>query len=307
MVETSPEERLKSLKKERSFIPLFPVYIKHDILESMLPYSNWIGFNYFELRRRKFYDDVKRRGIRKTFNIDDKKKIFLTSTNNDKAIEKFYDHEGIVTFKSDVKAFDATMVMGPDWYIYEDMNPSQRNESIEKAIRLNQECIDLGNIVPNIHGTNPQEIGRFVEPFKAQGINAFVMPGREYLINRYYRKRDQAKFSALTSTISRLEKIDLIVTGCSSPKLMFDLPDVSSFVSLGWLVQARCRRLIMGKTYMRILDPRFHCEDSRCCATFTKEELVKQENESFRAIHNLNKINSQVNERSKIIQNSLVS
>jgi hypothetical protein len=295
-------------KENRYFIPIVPVHIKPEVLKNIMPYTNWIGFNLFDLRGSKFYDAVKRKGIRDTFEIDDGKRIFLASTGKDEKLVPFYDNQdGIEQFRADVKDFDADMVMGPDWFVYEDQLPEDRRKNIAKAIELNKECIDLENVVPNIHGTNFQEIRSFIESFKEHGKRLFVMAGRGRLINLGNRKKSQNRFSSLTSTIVTYEKIRLIVTGCNSPKLQENLPAVSAFAGLGWLIQARNRRLIMGKTYRRIFDPGFFCDDFSCCASLSKEELARKEKESARAIHNLKRIVQSLTARPAFWQYSLVS
>lgn len=295
-------------KKDRYFIPLVPPYVNPSVLKGVMPYTTWIGLNLFDMRDSKFYAAAKRNGIKAAFGIDEDKRIFLTSTGRDENLIPFYDEQnGIDQFISDVTDFDVDIAMGPDWFVYEDQPSNERRKNIAKAIELNEKCIDLENFVPNIHGTTFQEIETFIKPFKQQGKTLFVMAGRGRLINLGNRKRSQKSFSFLTSTIIRCEDIRLIVTGCSSPKLQEDMPGVSGFVGLGWLIQARNRRLIMGKTFTRISDPRFFCHDSSCCASISKEELAKPERESNRAIHNLKRIIDSLMTPPEFCQYSLVN
>jgi hypothetical protein len=294
--------------KDRFFIPLIPAHIRPGVLKGIMPHTNWIGLNLFDLRRSRFYAAAKKKGIRPAFGIDEDKRIFLTSTGKDEELIPFYDeHNGIDQFRSDVIDFDIDAAMGPDWFVYEDQPPNERRKSIEKAIEFNERCIDLENVIPNIHGTTFQEIETFVKPFKEQGKTLFVMAGRGRLINLGNRKESQRSFSSLTSTITRCENIRLIITGCSSPKLQEGMPDVSGFVGLGWLIQARNRRLILDKTYTRLSDPLFFCRDSNCCASLSKEELAKPDHEPKRAIHNLRRIVNSLTTRPKFCQESLVN
>jgi hypothetical protein len=294
--------------KDRYFIPLVPSYVRPNVLKSVMPFTEWIGFNLFELRSSKFYPIAKKKGIRDTFEIDDQKRIFVTSTGKDERLIPFYnEHDGISQFRSDITDFDVDMAMGPDWFVYEDSPPYERNKNIARAMELNESCIDLENVIPNVHGTNLQEVKCFIEPFKQRGKRLFIMAGRGRLINFGNRKKSQRNFSSLTSTVVECEKIQLIVTGCNSPKQQENLPHVSGFAGLGWLIQARNRRLIMGKTYRRISDEDFFCNDSDCCSSLSKEELAKTEHEPQRAIHNLKRINNSLGVRCGYCQCSLVS
>lgn len=294
-------------ERNRYFIALVPVHTSQNILEKILLHIKWIGFNIFDLRGSKFYSVAKERGIRDAFNIGDDKKIFLTSTQKDEQLERFYEgSNGIAVFKSDVVDFDVDMAMGPDWYVYCDQPPDERRKHLKKALDLNEKCVELENVAPNVHGTNFREMTEFIELFKAQGKSIFVIPGREYLINLDDRKKSQREFSSLTSTIAREERIKIIITGCSSPKLQENLPDVSGFAGLGWLIQARCRRLVFGKTYRSLFDPAFSCNDPNCCGSFDRYELARPERDATRAIHNLRKIQSQLVERPKFSQSCLV-
>jgi hypothetical protein len=290
------------LENDRFFIPMVPPYINPKILKDVQQYTDWIGFNLFELRHSKFYNSAKKKSIRDTFEIDDKKKIFLTSITKDKELKRFYDkHNWIEEFKSDVRDFDVNMAMGPDWFSYK----GGPKDNIQKAIELNMNFLDLEIIVPTIRGTNFQEVKSFIEPFKALGRTLFVFTGREYLVNLADRKRAQFEFFSLTSKMTRIEKIKLIVTGCNSPKLQESLPAVLGFAGLGWLIQSRQRRLIMGKIYKSIFDPKFSCVDPSCCASIDKKALAKPENDSVRATHNLRKINANLKERSTFSQTYL--
>jgi hypothetical protein len=295
-------------EEKRYFIPLISVYTRGILLRDILPHVDWIGFNYFELKRSKYFRMAKEKGIRDTFGIDDEKKIFLASTAKDEELEQFYfGLNGIDVFKSDVTDFNVDRAMDPDWFIYCDQPRSEREKNSNIALQLNEQCISLENVVPNIHGTDFQEIRNFVEHFKKQGKLEFVIPGREYLINLDDRRRSQREFSFLTSTIAKEERISIITTGCSSPKLQESLPAVSGFVGLGWLIQARCRRLIFGKTFRNLFDPTFFCHDLDCCGSLDKLELAKPEHDSNRAIHNLRKIQSLMVKRPKYPQCCLVA
>lgn len=286
------ETCIKSLSMAgRFFIPIVPVHINPNVLVSIMQHTKWLGFNLFDLRESKYYESAEREGIKNTFNIDGRKKIFLTSTKADEKLAVFYNNQnGIEKFKSDVTNFNVDIAMGPDWYAYDDDPSHMREASIKKAFELNEKCIDMENVLPDIHGTNFQEAIKFIKPFKEQGKELFVIAGRGRLINLGRRGNSQINFAGLTSAITKYEGIKLIVTGCSSPKLQYMMPDVLGFAGLGWLIQARNRRLIMGNTYRRISDSKFSCSDKNCCALFTKEELFKPENESIRAIHNLKRI-----------------
>jgi hypothetical protein len=293
-------------QRNRFFIPMVPPYVSQELLKEMLQHTNWIGFNRFEVRHSKFYDEAKKRGLRDTFKIDDGTSIFLTSTAKDEELIRFYGQNSCFEeLKSDIINFDVNMAMGPHWFVYKKDPPERRKKDIKKAFELNMSFSDLENVLPTIHGTKFQEIRRFVEPFKAQGKKLFVLPGREYLINLEDREKAQREFSFLTSTTARAEKIDLIVTGCNSPKLQESLPAVLGFAGLGWLIQSKQRRLIMGKKYVSIFDPRFFCNDSDCCALIHKKDLTKPENDSVRAIHNLRQINACLEERPKFSQTYL--
>jgi hypothetical protein len=309
MCENNPNKQSNSLDvKDRYFIPLVPPHIRPNVLKSIMPHTDWIGFNLFDLRGSKFYAIAQKRGIKTAFGIGEDKKIFLTSTGKDEKLIPFYNRQnGIDQFRSDVINFDVDMAMGPDWFVYEDQPPNERKKNIRRSIELNEKCVDLENVIPNIHGTTFQETKAFIKTFKGQGKTLFVMAGRGRLINLGNRKRSQRSFSSLTSTIVRCEEIRLIITGCSSPKLHNDMPDVSGFVGLGWLIQARNRRLIMDRTYRRIFDPHFFCHDSSCCASLSKEELAKPDHEPNRAIHNLRRIIHSLTTRPKFWQCNLVN
>jgi hypothetical protein len=298
---------INKFSKDRFFIALLPVNVEQNLFDSIIPHTDWVGFNLFDLRRSKLYPALKKRGLKDTFHINDDKKTFLTSTDKDENLIKFFARDCIKSFKSDILDFNPDMAMGPDWFVYEDMTPEKRKENIEKALKLNQECINLENIIPNVHGTTVQEMKDFIEPFKVQGKENFVIPGREYNYNLGDRKKSQQRFSALTSIIARFEKIKIITTGISSPKLQQNLPEISGFVSLGWLIQACYRRLIFNKTYRSIFNPEFFCDDYSCCAPFSKEELASPENNHIRAIHNLKKIKFGLKERAKFLQAYLVN
>jgi hypothetical protein len=303
------ETGIKSISiSDRYFIPLLPANTKPSIISAILPHTDWVGLNIFDLQRSKVYAEAKRIGsIKDALGLPVGKKVFLTSTERDENLEKFYEKGGIEKLKSDISDLSPDMVMGPDWYVYDDMPEFERTKNIMKAIDLNQKLIDFDVMAPNIHGTNPTEIRRFIEPFKAQGKRNFIMPGREYLINRGDRKRCQELFSALTSITARTENVDLIVTGCGSPKLQQSLPDVKGFVGIGWMVQAGYRRLIFNGTYHSIFDKEFHCDDPDCCASAIPEELAKPEKNLVRYVHNLKKIKSDIAWKPKYRQVYLVN
>jgi len=305
MIDAYLEDMHWKQSKDRRFIPLFSVYDR-QALKTVMRYCNEVSFNYFQLRSSKYYKDAKSRGIRDAFNINDDIRIFLTSTAKDEQLTRFYDSGGAEEYRSDVQTLGVDLAMGPDWFTYEDQSLETRERCLQKSIDLNQKCIDIETVLPNIHGTNFQEMQRFIETFKEQGKLEFVMPGREYLINRGHRTRDQKKLAALTSSITRLEEVKLIVTGCSSPKLMFEMPDVAAFCGFGWVIQSRYRRLIYNKTYLHILNPLFECKDNRCCGTYDKEELVQPTTSSIRALHNFLQIDSQINEVSTDYQGCLM-
>ncbi len=307
MAEKYPNEGNSGFDGDRFFVPLVPPYVKPQVLQDIMPFTKWIGFNYIEVIGSRSYPAAQKRGVRDAFGISEEKKIFMTTTGHDEKLERFYsDPSGIEQFRSDIQDFNVDMVMGPDFYAYEDQTPNERKKSIAKALELNERCIDLENVVPNIHGTNFQEIRKFIEPFKMRGRTVFIMPGREYLINLTDRKRSQREFSSLTSTITRSEKIKMIVTGCSSPMLQSNLPDVSGFVGMGWWIQAKYRRLILGNTFTSIFDPRFHCNDFSCCASLDSKQLRRPEKDSIRAVHNLKQIQARLKERPQFSQHSLM-
>jgi hypothetical protein len=296
-------------RKERYFIPLVTPYINPDVLKEILPHTNWIGFNLFEMQGcRKFYLTAKNKGIREVFGIDDSKKIFLSSTAEDEKLISFYDKkDGIQQFREDVIDFDVDMAMGPDYFAYEDKPLSERKACIEKAIDLNMKIVDLENVVPTIQGTNLKEIRTFVEPFKRIGKTQFIIPGRGRLINLGNKKKSQRDFYSLISAVVETERIELIVTGCNSPKQIENMPAVLAFAGKGWLIDARRRLLICDdKTYRYISDPRFLCKDSACCNSLSKDELSKTENESIRAKHNLRRISRSLTVRPRLRQYTLV-
>jgi hypothetical protein len=270
---------------------MVPANIKPDVLNSLVPFTDWIGFNLFDIRKSKMYATIQGKGIRSTYNINDKTRIFISSTAEDEQLVKYYNQpNAIERLKKDIVNFGVDLVMGPDWFVYEDQPLSVRRKNLAKAISLNQQCVDVENIAPNIHGTNLAEATSFIEPFKKQGKQLYVMAGRGRLINFGERKKSQRNFAFLTSAINSNEKVKLIVTGCSSPKLQEMLTAVTGFASLGWLIQSRLRRLIMHKTYRSIFDRMFVCKDYDCCAMVPKKELAQSIHDKRRAIHNLKKI-----------------
>ena len=299
----SSNQKYEMGQEDRFFIPMIPPYIESKVLLNVLQNSKWIGFNLFELRHSRFYRDIKNKGLKDTFGIDDDTKIFLASIAKDEQLKDFFGHlNWLEEFRSDIIDFDVDIVMGPDWFSYKEDSLAQRRANIERATSLNMGLLDLENVVPTIRGTSVQEFRAFIEPFKAQGKTLFVLTGREYLINLGDRKKAQLEFSSSTSVIVQSEKIRLLVTGCNSPKLMEMLPTVSAFSGLGWLIQSRQRRLIMGKTYLSIFNPKFFCHDSNCCAAMSKKELKNPENDSVRAIHNLRRINANLGMKSNFSQ-----
>jgi hypothetical protein len=282
--------------KNRFFIPMVPPYIKQELLKAVLLHTSWIGFNYLEIRNSRLYPLFKARGIRDTLGIDDKTKIFLSSTAKDKQLIRFYDKSnGIEKFKSDTRSFGIDLLMGPDWFSYKNDPLAVRKEVIRKSVALTLGCLELENLVPTIRGTNFQEMASFVDYFKAQGKNLFVFTGREFLINLADRKRAQQEVFLLTATLARSEGIKLILTGCSSPRLQERLFAVWGFAGQGWLIQSMQRRLIKGKTYLNIFDPKFSCDDPSCCGLITINDLKNAEYDSVRAIHNLRRITASLN------------
>lgn len=283
--------------EKRIFIPMVSVYTNRELMKAILPHTSWIGFNYFELVNSKYYKLAQAKGVSETFGIDDKTKIFLTSTAKDEQLIHFYEElNGLEKFKSDIRSFDVNLAMGPDWFSYKDDPPEVRKETIAKAIELTTGCLEIENIVPAIRGTNFEEMTSFIEHFKAQGKNLFVFTGREYLINLYDRKKAQQEAFFLTASLVRALGIKLILTGCSSPKLQEKLFAVWGFVGQGWFIQAMQRRLIKGKTFMSIFDPRFSCNDARCCGFVDINDLKNGKYDSARAVHNLRRINDSLRE-----------
>jgi hypothetical protein len=278
---------------ERFFIPMVSVYTKPIFFKAILPFTHWIGFNYFELLHSSRYLLAKTMGLRKAFRIDDKTNIFLSTAAKDKLIVKFYDKEnGLETFKSDVKKLKANLVMGPDWFSYKEDPLSTRKEVIRKSIELNSACLGIDNLVPTIRGTNFSEMSDFVKYFKDRGVRIFVFAGREYLINIGDRKRTQQEAFLLTQSLVKSLGIRLLFTGCSSPRLYRKLQSVSGFASQGWLIQAKQRRLLNGNAYVHISNRAFSCYDADCCRFFRREDLKSERCDFYRAIHNLKRINN---------------
>ena len=283
----------RKFENERFFIPMVSVYSRPTLLKAILPFTHWIGFNYFELIQSKFYPLAKNIGLKKTFQIDDETNIFLSTAAKDNKLIKFYDvKNGIETFKSDVTKLGVNLVMGPDWFSYKEDSLSVRKEVIRKAIELNTACLGIDNLVPTIRGTNFSEMAEFIKYFKAKGVNAFVFAGREYLINLGDRKRAQQEAFLLTQILVKTLGIKLLFTGCSSPRLYRELTSVSGFASQGWLIEAKQRRLLKGKTYMRISNDKFFCYDEDCCKFLSRKDLKSERSDILRAIHNLKQINN---------------
>jgi hypothetical protein len=279
-------------KNERFFIPMVSVYTKPTLFKAIQPYTIWIGFNYFQLIHSKYYPLAKAIGLKKTFELDNKTNVFLSTAAKDKQLIKFYNKEnGLETFKSDVKKLNVELVMGPDWFSYKEDPLSVRNEVIRKSIELNAGCLSIENLAPTIRGTNFQEMAMFIDAFKRQGVKTFVFTGREYLINLADRKRSQQEVFLLTASLARAKNIKLILTGCSSPRLYEKLSAVWGFASQGWLIEAMQRRLLKGKSYMFISNSNFFCNDSDCCASLSKSDLKSDKCDNLRAIHNLKSIN----------------
>jgi hypothetical protein len=290
MLETKFSDRFKN---ERFFIPMVSVYTKPLFFKAILPFTRWIGFNYFEIIHSNHYLMAKTMGLRKAFGIDDKTYIFLSTAAKDKLLVKFYDNEkGLETFKSDMKKLKANLVMGPDWFSYKEDPLFARKEVVTKAIELNSACLSIDNLVPTIRGTNFSEMSDFVRYFKDRGVKVFVFAGREYLINLGDRKRAQQEAFLLTQLLVKKFGIRLLLTGCSSPLLHRKLQSVSGFAGQGWLIQAKQRRLLKGNTYVHISNKAFSCNDSDCCRFFRNEDLKNEKCDFSRAIHNLKRINS---------------
>lgn len=280
-------------EKARFFIPMVSVYTKPEILKAIMPHTSWIGFNYLELRGSKYSILAKARGLRETFCIEDKIKIFLSTTAKDKQLIQFFNKSnGLEKFRSDVQSFGVNLTMGPDWFSYKDDPLDLRKEEVMKSIELTNGCLELENLAPTIRGTNFEEMVSFVEHFKAQGNKVFVFAGREYLINLADRKRAQREAFFLTATLARVEGINLILTGCSSPKLQEKLFAVWGFAGQGWLIQSMQRRLIKGKTYLNIFNPKFSCDNPNCCGLVDINNLKTSDYDSLRATHNLRLINA---------------
>lgn len=280
----------------RFFVPIVPSYVNNKFLDEILHFTNWIGFNLFDLMKNRIFQDVKKYGIKETFDISNDKKIFITTTERDEFLIQYYDKlDGLNNFISIVETLDVDLVMGPDWFVYEEMSKFERSKNIMKALLLNQKCLNCDNVVPNIHGTTISEMINFVKPFKEQGKELFVLPGREYFLNINNRKYSMRKFFGFTSVLSRKENLKLIVTGINSPKIHRYLQDVKSFVGLGWLIQARYRRLIDEDTFKSIfidfvIDNDF--EDN----ILDINDLADPKYDTLRASYNLKKIIQQINE-----------
>jgi hypothetical protein len=269
------------------------VYTRQEILKSVLPYTNWIGFNYFELIGSKYYSLANALGLRRAFCLDDDTKIFLATTAKDKQLIRFYDDPNwMKKFRSDVRSFAVDLTMGPDLFSYKDDPLTLRKKLVEKSIALTAECLDIQNLAPAIRGTNFEEMAYFINHFKTKGKDLFVFAGREYLINLADRKKAQQEAFTLTANLVRTLDIKMIMTGCSSPRLMEKLFAVWGFAGQGWLIQSNQRRLIKDKTYVSIFDKKFSCHDPHCCCNVTMEQLRNKQYDSVRAIHNLKQINA---------------
>jgi hypothetical protein len=292
--------------KGRFFIPVVSVYTEPELLKAIMSHTSWIGFNYLELRNSNRYPFAKARGLRDAFGLDDQTRIFLSTTAKDKRLVRFYDESnGLEKFRSDMLSFGVDLTMGPDWFSYKDDPLSLRQKVVRKSIKLNMDCLDLENLAPTIRGTNFQEMAGFISHFRVQGKKVFVFPGREYLINLADRKRAQREAFSLTATLTRAEGIKLILTGCSSPKLQQRLFAVWGFAGQGWLIQSMQRRLIKDETYVSIFNKRFFCDDPRCCASISINDLKSPRCDSIRAIHNLRRINAALKPMPKIEQTCL--
>ena len=295
-----------TLEGNRFFIPMVPPQIKPETLLAVSLHTSWIGINLFQLKHSSFYEKAKSKGVRDAFGINDKIKIFLTTINDDNYLVNYFNKSSwFEELKSDLNGFSADMVMGPDWFSYREDSPELRNRNIKKAIDLNLMFTYQENIIPTIRGNYSQEIKRFIKPFKEIGKNLFVFTGREYLINLGDRKRSEFELLSLTSNIVRNEKVKLIVTGCSSPRQQENLPDVFGFSGLGWLINAKRRMLISGKTYRWLSSPIFSCADPDCCNSMNKSELAQSKNDSIRAIHNLKAIIARLNTAKHMQQSCL--
>jgi hypothetical protein len=278
------------------FIPQVSVYTKKNTIDRVQQISNWIAFNYFELLHSKYYGHAKQKGIHQTFGISPGKHIFLTTADHDERLLHFYNNAGVQMFKKDVLLLGADLIMGLDWFAYQDDTLSERKKSIERGIELTKNCLDVPNLIPTIQGTNFKEVTDFIQVFKKHGNTRFVLPIRGQMLNFGCRKKSQNTAALLTSTVVRQENIKLFVTGCNSPGLMQRMPSVYGFIGQGYLIQAKQRRLIMGKRYFPIMHPVFSLCCNSCCFGLSKSEICKNEFESNRVVHNLIQIrNSLIN------------
>jgi len=279
----------------RSFIPQFSSYVDDSFLNDMLPHTNWIGFNYFDLLHNRIFPKVKKHGIRDVYNISDKKKIFLSTTEKDELLINYYNNQnGLNDFILNVEELDADLVMGPDWFVYEKMGIQEKTRHITKASLMNQKCLSCDKIIPNIHGTNIHELSEFIKPFKELGSDLFVLPGREYFRRKGDVKNSQKQFYGFTSYLKRIEEVELLVTGISSPRVHRYLSDVKYFVGQGWDIQAAFRQIIDDLTFKKIVNGLEL--DQNIVENVSLNELLDEEYDSLRALYNLIKINEKINE-----------
>ena len=289
----------------RFFVPLIPSHSDIELVDEIQSKTDWIGFNIFNLMKSSLFKDIMKYGLKDTYGINENKKIFLTTTElDDFLIEYFNKANKLSEFINIIQNIDADKVMGPDWFVYEDMPQCERHANILYAYALNQKCLKCEKIIPNIHGATLNEMIKFTKPFIEQGINQFVLPGREYFINLGDRKKARNQFYGFTSYLTRIHKINLIVTGLSSPKIQNYLLDVNGFTSLGWLIQARKRRLISDYTYKQLSND-FELDRNIVPENLDSKEISKKEYNYLRAKYNLIKINEKINNQPELKQKIL--
>lgn len=259
-----------------------------DEIRLLQQHTNNLAFNYFLLKRRGFYDKIKKRGIKDFFKIKDGKKVYLITNYFDEIITPFYvKNNGLNRFKEDVINFQPDYVMGPDWFLYWSFSPLKRREELVYSQNLNLECIDLKGFIPNLQGLSLSEISFFIEPFIQLGFHDYIVSGRERLINYGERKNTQQQFFSLIHQLSKKNNIDLMVTGCNSLSLMKKMFMVKSCFGFGWAIQAKQRRLIENSKFLSIFNKNFKPCSLNCCINKNIKEIASKENDINRYIHNI--------------------
>lgn len=284
------------ISKKRIFVPLIKPNIKEEFLQRILGQSKYVAFNYYELQKQKsIYFKVKKKGLHDFFNIPDKHKVFLTSTAPDSYLLMDLFNRNSKKFKTDVLDINPDFFMGPDLLAYKDLLKTNNDCFVNEAIKLGLECTDIEGFIPNIHGIHESQREKYVETFKQIGYKDFILTGREFIVNQKGRINDERILSTIIRKLKKNHKINILITGPSTPRQHKILDYADGFIGLGYYTSAMERILCDNYKSIHILsNPSFRCFYS-CCNGLNVTNLSNSKNDSTRIIHNLLTINRMLN------------